>query len=153
MPQISHCLHWSPVAHSRENLFRTEVLGHVQPSETCSDFGLERDTSENVVPEQENEMEERRKTDQASRKQRWADTKWRGNQQWRQKKKRRGKLRNGKRGSGDKERKRTVISLGFSPLKRMFNEIKPQNFYIVLRIVLENQLLGSYSNLRSKFFW
>ena len=57
MPQIAHGFHGLTATSLGEDLLRTEVSGFNKPGEAITHFGFERGASENLVPEQENEME------------------------------------------------------------------------------------------------
>jgi len=57
MPKIAHGLHGLTVTGLGENFLRTEVFRLNKSSQVVPYFGLERSASENLVPEQANEVE------------------------------------------------------------------------------------------------
>lgn len=58
MSQIAHGLHRPSAARFRKNVRGAKVFGYVEPRKARANAGLEWDPSQNMVPEQKNEMEE-----------------------------------------------------------------------------------------------
>lgn len=59
MSQIAHGLHRSSTARFGENVRGAKIFGYVEPRKASANAGIKRDTSEDMVPEQKNEVEER----------------------------------------------------------------------------------------------